>query len=91
MFKFFYNPSWFLWAYLGSATILLAIWLQVQIDVEINYWFGDFYDLIQIALDEPNSIISIIKIPKDWAKPILPNSMAPIVLAIKGRKNRASI
>ena len=56
MFKFFYNPSWFLWAYLGSATILIAIWLQVQIDVEINYWFGDFYDLIQVALNEPNSI-----------------------------------
>ena len=56
MFKFFYNPSWYLWAYLGSATILIAIWLQVQIDVEINYWFGDFYDLIQVALNEPNSI-----------------------------------
>tara|TARA_Y100000590_G_C15676020_1_gene998050 strand:+ start:422 stop:1417 length:996 start_codon:yes stop_codon:yes gene_type:complete len=56
MFKFFYNPRWYLWAYLGSAAILTAIWLQVQIDVEINYWFGDFYDLIQIALDEPNSI-----------------------------------
>lgn len=56
MFKFFFDPKWYLWAYGGSAIVLVSIWLQVQIDVQINYWFGDFYDLIQVALGEPNAI-----------------------------------
>jgi peptide/bleomycin uptake transporter len=45
-----------LWAYLGSAVILTSIWLQVQIDVKINEWFGQFYDMIQKALETPNAI-----------------------------------
>jgi peptide/bleomycin uptake transporter len=56
MFKFFINKDWFLWAYLGSAVILTSIWLQVQIDVKINEWFGQFYDMIQKALETPNAI-----------------------------------
>jgi peptide/bleomycin uptake transporter len=56
MFKFFTNKEWFKWAYLGSATILTSIWLQVQIDVKINEWFGEFYDMIQKALGTPNAI-----------------------------------
>jgi len=56
MFRFFIQKKWFLWAYLGSATILLALWLQVQIDVKINEWFGEFYDMIQRALGTPNAI-----------------------------------
>ena len=56
MFKFFTNNKWFLWAYLGSAVILISIWLQVQIDVKINEWFGEFYDMIQKALGTPNAI-----------------------------------
>ena len=56
MFKFFTNNKWFLWAYIGSAVILISIWLQVQIDVRINEWFGEFYDMIQKALGEPNAI-----------------------------------
>ena len=39
MFKFFLDKNWALWAYLGSIIILTSIWLQVQIDVKINYWF----------------------------------------------------
>jgi len=56
MFKFFIKKDWFLWAYLGSAIILTSIWLQVQIDVKINGWFGEFYDMIQKALGTPNAI-----------------------------------
>ena len=56
MFKFFIQKEWFLWAYLGSAVILISIWLQVQIDVKINEWFGEFYDMIQKALGTPNAI-----------------------------------
>ena len=56
MLRFFSDPKWFYWAYIGSALILSSIWFQVQIDVLINSWFGDFYDMIQKALSEPNSI-----------------------------------
>jgi peptide/bleomycin uptake transporter len=56
MFRFFKLKKWFLWAWGGSATILISLWLQVQIDVKINEWFGTFYDMIQKALAEPNSI-----------------------------------
>ena len=56
MFRFFKLKKWFLWAWGGGATILISLWLQVQIDVKINEWFGTFYDMIQKALAEPNSI-----------------------------------
>ena len=56
MFRFFNSKRWFLWAWGGSATILISLWLQVQIVVKINEWFGTFYDMIQKALGEPNSI-----------------------------------
>ena len=56
MFKFFTQRKWFLWAYLGSAVILTSLWLSVQIDVQINEWFGGFYDMIQKALATPNVV-----------------------------------
>tara|TARA_B100000029_G_scaffold201746_1_gene199942 strand:+ start:24 stop:1028 length:1005 start_codon:yes stop_codon:yes gene_type:complete len=56
MFKFFTDRRWFIWAYLGSVVILTSIWVQVQIDVKINEWFGEFYDMIQKALGTPNAI-----------------------------------
>ena len=30
-----------------SAIILSSLWIQVKIDVKINEWFGQFYDMIQ--------------------------------------------
>jgi peptide/bleomycin uptake transporter len=56
MFKFFTKKKWQLWAWLGSAIILSSLWVQVKIDVEINEWFGQFYDMIQKALATPNAI-----------------------------------
>ncbi|MDC1260665.1 putative transporter [Pseudomonadota bacterium] len=56
MFKFFTTRKWLLWAWVGSAVILSSLWLQVKIDVEINEWFGQFYDMIQKALAKPNAI-----------------------------------
>ena len=50
MFKFFKQWRWALWAYLGSALIIATLWYQVQLDVQINEWFGSFYDMIQQAL-----------------------------------------
>jgi len=56
MFKFFTQKKWQLWAWLGSFIILSSLWVQVKIDVEINKWFGQFYDMIQKALASPNAI-----------------------------------
>ena len=56
MFRFFTTKEWLLWSWLGSAVILSSLWVQVQIDVKINEWFGQFYDMIQKALATPNAI-----------------------------------
>ncbi len=45
-----------MWAWLGSAIILGSLWVQVEIDVKINEWFGVFYDMIQKALATPNAV-----------------------------------
>ena len=56
MFRFFTTRKWVLWAWLGSALILSSLWIQVEIDVKINEWFGEFYDMIQKALATPNAV-----------------------------------
>ena len=56
MFRFFTEKNWFLWSWIGSFIILSSLWVQVEIDVKINEWFGVFYDMIQKALAEPNAI-----------------------------------
>ena len=56
MFRFFKLKKWILWSWLGSAIILSSLWVQVKIDVKINEWFGQFYDMIQKALGEPNAV-----------------------------------
>ena len=58
MFRFFTEKNWYLWSWLGSFIILSSLWVQVEIDVKINEWFGVFYDMIQKALAEPN-VVSI--------------------------------
>ena len=56
MFRFFTLKHWFIWSWIGSFIILSSLWFQVKIDVKINEWFGEFYDMIQKALGAPNSI-----------------------------------
>ena len=56
MFRFFTEKNWFLWSWIGSSIILSSLWVQVEIDVKINEWFGVFYDMIQKALAEPNAV-----------------------------------
>ena len=56
MFRFFTEKSWYLWSWVGSFLILSSLWVQVKIDVKINEWFGEFYDMIQKALSKPNAI-----------------------------------
>ncbi|MDB5360810.1 MAG: SbmABacA family protein [Rhodospirillales bacterium] len=46
-----YAPHpWTRWSIWGSALILFVTYLQVQVSVAINAWYGPFYDLIQAAL-----------------------------------------
>ena len=56
MFRFFTQGKWLYWSWAGSFIILFSLWFQVQIDVKINNWFGQFYDMNQKALSAPNSI-----------------------------------
>ena len=56
-FWLWFAPSkWANWSVAGSALIIFVVWFQVWIDVKINDWFGIFYDTIQKALAEPNSV-----------------------------------
>ena len=78
MFKFFTQKKWQLWSYVGSFIILSSLWVQVQIDVKINEWFGQFYDMIQKALTAPNSIT----IDEYWASLLSFITLAGIYVAL---------
>ena len=60
--SFFLNRRWFAWSILGTILILLTTWYRVQLDVQINEWFGTFYDLLQAGLSKPGSIT----LPQYW-------------------------
>jgi peptide/bleomycin uptake transporter len=54
--SFFLSRRWFAWSILGTALILFATWYKVMLDVQINEWFGGFYNLIQKALGAPGAV-----------------------------------
>lgn len=54
--SFFLNKKWLHWSILGSILILGVTWYKVEIDVQVNAWFGTFYNLIQKGLSKPNAI-----------------------------------
>lgn len=52
MIKAFYrSKKWAKWAYGGGFFLLVSLYLQVQMTVMINEWYGKFYDLLQKAAD----------------------------------------
>ena len=52
MIKAFYrSKEWALWAWGGGALLCSSLWLQVQLTVAINSWYGGFYNLLQRAGD----------------------------------------
>ncbi|WP_020590678.1 putative transporter [Kiloniella laminariae] len=49
--SFFKSRQWALWAYGGAVILITSLWVQVQISVAINKWYGGFYDHLQNAKD----------------------------------------
>lgn len=54
--SFFLTRHWQWWSVVGTVFICLAIWYRVQLDLQINEWFGDFYDTVQKALASPGQV-----------------------------------
>ena len=54
--EFFCRPGWLYWSWPGMMIMGAVTWYQVHLDVVINAWFGDFYDLIQKALSEEANV-----------------------------------
>ena len=48
---FFRSKKWALWAYGGGALLITSLWVQVQITVAINTWYGGFYNLLQTSAE----------------------------------------
>jgi len=46
---FFRSKQWALWAWGGGGLLAISLWIQVQITVAINKWYGGFYDLLQTS------------------------------------------
>lgn len=52
MFRSFYKSrKWFFWAYGGGLILLTALFVQVQLTVSINEWYGGFYNMLQKATE----------------------------------------
>lgn len=43
---FFRSKKWFWWAYGGGAFVISLLWMQVQLSVKFNDWYGRFYDIL---------------------------------------------
>jgi peptide/bleomycin uptake transporter len=41
---------WWRWSVLGTALILYVTYIQVEVAVGINNWYGPFWDMVQAAL-----------------------------------------
>ncbi len=53
---FFKKTPWFWWSVVGSVTILEVVYFNVQIGAWLNDWYGTFFNMIQQALGEANSV-----------------------------------
>ena len=52
MFRSFYkSKEWFFWAYGGGLVLLIALFIQVELTVRLNEWYGAFYNILQKATE----------------------------------------
>lgn len=49
--SFFGCKKWALWAWGGLLLLISVTWLQVHLTVQLNSWYGEFYDILQKAED----------------------------------------
>ncbi len=49
--SFFGTKKWALWAWGGSLFLTATIWVQVELTVRLNEWYGKFYNILQKAKD----------------------------------------
>lgn len=45
--SFFLSKKWFVWAYVGLFLLLLFLYIQTSLNVAINEWYKDFYNVLQ--------------------------------------------
>ncbi len=45
--SFFKSKKWALWAYLGLFLLLFFLFIQTSLNVAINSWYSDFYNVLQ--------------------------------------------
>ena len=56
--SFFYTKEWWILSWGGLFVLNISLWIQVNLTVAINTWYGGFYDLLQNAGDyKDNKII----------------------------------
>ncbi len=48
--------EWYWWSVVGSTSILLVLYFNVQVDAFINNWQGTFFNTLQSALSTPGSV-----------------------------------
>jgi peptide/bleomycin uptake transporter len=61
MFRSFYQSRrWLIWAYGGGLVLLFALFLQVELTVQLNEWYGGFYNILQKATEH--------KVEEFWAE-----------------------
>ncbi|ECP2325231.1 putative transporter [Campylobacter jejuni] len=56
--SFFKSKKWALWAYFGLFLLLFFLYIQTSLNVAINSWYSDFYNVLQkpkIELLDSNS------------------------------------
>lgn len=50
------NKRWLNWSVVGTVTIVEVVYFNVQISAWLNDWYGEFYNLIQTALGDPEAV-----------------------------------
>jgi peptide/bleomycin uptake transporter len=76
--SFFLSRRWLPWSLLGTLLILAATWYRVNLDVQINEWFGTFYDIVQKMLGKPGSVT----LPEFWGQLMTFGKIAMVYVTI---------
>ncbi len=67
---FFASKKWVWWAYGGGAFLIFCIWLQVQLSVKFNDWYGRFYDILGKA--QAHTVNDFYASLLEWAYLVIP-------------------